>query len=145
MKWILLASVVLVALVVAIAAVGAMLPRDHVASRSLTVPQPPEVVWPALLRAMQGSSVPVDILEQHPPRRLVTRVSEKETNFGGTWTIAIAPTSAGSTVSVTEQGWVANPIFRFVSRFVMGHHATLDAILKQVASDLGVPAALSGA
>lgn len=26
-----------------------------------------------------------------------------------------------------EDGWVANPIFRFVSRFVIGHHATMDA------------------
>jgi Polyketide cyclase / dehydrase and lipid transport. len=84
------------------------------------------------------------MLERDPPRRLVTRVTEKEKNFGGTWTITIAPTPSGSDVTITEDGWVANPIFRFVSRFLIGHHATMDALLKQVAKTLSEPAALSG-
>ena len=47
-------------------------------------------------------------------------------------------------MTVTEDGWVANPIFRFVSRFVMGHHATMDGVLKQVATSLNEDAILSG-
>jgi hypothetical protein len=84
------------------------------------------------------------VLERDPPHRLVTRVTEKEKNFGGTWTVAIASTPSGADVTITEDGWVANPIFRFVSRFVIGHHATMDTLLKQVATTLNEEPALSG-
>jgi hypothetical protein len=38
---------------------------------------------------------------------------------------------------ITENGEVYNPIFRFVSRFIMGHTATLDAYLKSLTTALG--------
>ena len=89
--------------------------------------------------------MPVDVLDSQPPHRLVTRVTEPEKNFGGTWTIdRHAGCASGSTLTITEDGWVANPIFRFVSRLVIGHHATMDGILKQVAKDLNEEAVLSG-
>jgi hypothetical protein len=140
MKWVALvvAVVVIVALV---ALVGSQLPREHVASRTLRLTQTsPQDAWTAVMAATSASSVPVDIVEQDPPRRLVTRVKATEKMFGGTWTIAVAP--AG--VSITENGWVANPIFRFVSRYVMGHHATIDGVLKQVAEKLHEEPVLTG-
>lgn len=73
MKWILFAAAALVALVIIVAAVGSMLPREHKASRTLTIKRAPVEVWPVLLHAMQSSSVPVDVLESQPPTRLVTR------------------------------------------------------------------------
>ena len=144
MKWALLTVGGLVLIVAAIAAVGAMLPRTHKASRTLRVKRSPAQVWPVVTRIAQASSVPVDILESGPPHRLVTRVTEAEKNFGGTGTIAIAPVPGGSDVTITEDGWVANPIFRFVSRFVIGHHATMDALLTQVAKSLNEEVVLSG-
>jgi hypothetical protein len=144
MKWIAIVVVTLVALVALVAGIGAMLPRTHKAGRSLRVNRPPEDVWPVLMRVTAASDVPVDVLDSRPPHRLVTRVTEKETNFGGTWTIDIASAAPGSTVTITEDGWVANPIFRFVSRFVMGHHATMDGTLKKVAASLNEEAVLSG-
>ena len=144
MRWIAVIAGGLVVLVAGIAAIGSMLPRNHKASRTLRLKRSPAEVWPVVIQATEASDVPVDVLERHPPHRLVTRVTEKEKNFGGTWTIAIAPTPSGADVTITEDGWVANPIFRFVSRFVIGHHATMDALLKQVAKTLSEPAALSG-
>ena len=144
MKWIAFIVGGLVALVAAIALVGSVLPRTHKASRTLRVKRSPEEVWPVVTQTAQASSVPVDLLESDPPHRLVTRVKETERNFGGTWTIAIVTVHGGSTVTVTEDGWVANPIFRFVSRLVIGHHATMDALLKQVAKTLNEDAVLSG-
>jgi len=143
-KWIAIVAGGLMLVVAGIAAIGSLLPRNHKASRTLRLTLPPADVWPVLIQATEASDVPVDVLERDPPRRLVTRVTEKEKNFGGTWTITIAPTPSGSDVTITEDGWVANPIFRFVSRFVIGHHATMDAMLKQVAKTLSEPAALSG-
>jgi hypothetical protein len=144
MKGILFVAGGLVVLVVVVAGVGLLLPRNHKASRTLRVKRSPVEVWPAVMQATQASSTPVDVLESVPPRRLVSRVTAAEKNFGGTWTIEIAPAPPGSTVTITEDGWVANPIFRFVSRFVMGHHATLDGVLKQVAHALDEEPVLSG-
>jgi hypothetical protein len=144
MKWIAIVLVGPATLVAAIAMVGSMLPRAHTASRTLRVRRPPADVWPVITQTAQASSVPVDVLENDPPRRLVTRVTAAERNFGGTWTILLKPTAEGSDVTVTEDGWVANPIFRFVSRYVMGHHATMDALLTNVAKTLGEDAVLSG-
>ena len=118
------------------AAIGATLPREHTASRTAQFARPPQDVWTCITEATSKSPVPVDVLESRPPYLLVTRVKESEKMFGGTWTIAIAPSADGSTVTITEEGWVANPIFRFVSRFVIGHHATMDSILKAVSAAL---------
>jgi hypothetical protein len=141
MKWIALIVLTLVVIVVLIAIVGSQLPRDHAASRTLrlTKTSPPDA-WTAVMAATSASSVPVDVVEQDPPRRLVTKVKDTEKMFGGTWTIVVAP--AG--ITITENGWVANPIFRFVSRYVMGHHATIDGVLKQVAEKLHEEAVLTG-
>jgi hypothetical protein len=144
MKWIGFVAGGLFVLVAGIATIGWMLPRSHKASRTLRVRRSPAEVWPALMLATQASSTPVDVLESTPPHRLVTRVTQAEKNFGGTWTISIAPLPGGSDVTITEDGWVANPIFRFVSRFVMGHHATMDGVLTQVAQSLNEQASLSG-
>ena len=144
MKWILIALVVMAAVVAVIAAIGATLPRDHVASRSLALRRPAEQVWLAIMQATAASGVPVDVVESDPPRRQVTRVKDTEKMFGGTWTITITPSPIGSTLTITEDGWVGNPIFRFVSRYVMGHHATMDGMLKEVAKQFGEQPELSG-
>jgi hypothetical protein len=144
MRWVAVIAGGLVVLVAGIAAIGSMLPRNHKASRTLRLTRPPADVWPVVIEATAASEVPVDVLERTPPHRLVTRVTEKEKNFGGTWTIAIAPTPSGADVTITEDGWVANPIFRFVSRFLIGHHATMDALLTQIAKTLNEEPTLSG-
>ena len=144
MRWIAFMMGGLLVLAAGIAAVGAMLPRTHKASRTLRVKRPPADVWPVVIQVTQASDVPVDVLDSQPPHRLVTRVTEKEKNFGGTWTIDLTPVGEGSTVTIAEDGWVANPIFRFVSRVVIGHHATMDGVLKQVAKGLDEEGVLTG-
>jgi 2-phospho-L-lactate guanylyltransferase (CobY/MobA/RfbA family) len=144
MKWIVTVVGGLVLLIAVIAAIGATLPRNHTASRTLRVRRPPQDAWTAITQAMSTSDVPVDILESDPPRKLVSKVKDVEKMFGGTWTVAIAPVDGGSTLTITEDGWVGNPIFRFVSRFVMGHHATLDGMLTNVAKQFGEEPLLSG-
>ena len=104
MKWTAIIAGGVALVVAAIVAIGSMLPRTHKASRTLTVRRPPADVWPVVIQATETSDVPVDVLERNPPHRLVTRVTEKEKNFGGTWTIDIAPVPSGSAVTVTEDG-----------------------------------------
>jgi len=144
MRWLLFGAGDVAALIAVLAAIGSMLPRNHKASRTLRVRRPPQDVWNAVTAAAGASSVPVDVIESQPPYRQVTRVKDTEKMFGGTWTIAIASDPGGSSLTITEDGWVANPIFRFMAKYVFGHHATMDGILKQVAKALNEEPALTG-
>ena len=134
MKWILWTLLSLVAIVGVIALVGYFLPVGHEASRSAEFNAPPERVFalmadPASYKAWwAGAEVQSEVVERVPPSKVVTRVIG-ETQFGGTWTIDIAPTQTGSRMTITERGEVYNPIFRTLSRFVFGHTSTMESCL----------------
>jgi uncharacterized protein YndB with AHSA1/START domain len=160
MKWVLLVLGGLVSLVALTALVGAFLPRDHRATSTITLRQPPDSVWKAVRdlggisawwhemqesvrlpdkdgheawrQKVGGFDMPLLVLESRPPSRLVTKVdSPPGAAFGGTWTYELTPDGSGGTrVSVTEAGWIANPIFRFMSRFLFGYYGSLDGYLK---------------
>jgi hypothetical protein len=149
MKRLLFVVLVLVAVAVAVTAIGLLLPRNHVASRTLSLHRSPEDIWAvisnvALNRELSESDVPVEIVESRPPSRLVSRIADPTLPFGGTWSYAVAGSPGGSTLTIIEDGFVSNPIFRFVSRVVIGHHATLDTYLKNVAKRFNEEPAISG-
>lgn len=125
--------VVLIVIVVAIILVGRSLPVAHVASRTARFRRPAEDVWaaindPTLLSSRGVGDVKFETVESLPPKRLVRRVVGEE-DFGGTWTSDIAPSPGGSTLTITENGEVYNTFFRFVSRFIIGHHRTIDGTM----------------
>jgi len=64
-----------------------------------------------------------------PNTQWVTRIADKSLPFGGTWTYDLTPNRDGTTLRITEDGEVYNPVFRFVSRYVMGQTATMDQYL----------------
>ena len=141
MKWLLRIGGVLVLLVLIVAIVGWALPVAHVATASATVAKPPEALyavvsdigsygrwWP------DDPKVKTEVVEARPPSRFVSRIADPDQPFGGTWTIEIAPEGSGSRITVTERGEVYNPILRFLSRFVIGHTATLESFLGAIQS-----------
>lgn len=71
------------------------------------------------------------------PARVVTEIVDNE-DFGGTWTYEVAPTEDGSRLTIREDGFVPNPVFRFFSRYVFGYQASIDAYLASV-EELGRP------
>jgi hypothetical protein len=83
-----------------------------------------------------------------PPRLYRTRVvgdaAEHKLPFAGTWTYEITPTADGSacTCRITEDGEVSNPIFRFVSRFFIGHTRTIDTYLTALCGKFNEPVKL---
>jgi hypothetical protein len=118
-----------VVLVVGVAAaVGAAQPVAHVASRSETFAASPEQLWDLAMagfrRTNDGSYA---IVQQEHPRRFVTAIVDKKLPYGGSWTYELVPSAGGTTLTVVERGEVYNPVFRFVSRYVIGHTRTLDA------------------
>lgn len=157
MKWILIILGILIALVALVAIVGALLPKAHVASRTVRLNAPPERVWQAITDVQSfaswrgvksaevlpardghrvwrevdehGQAITFEVVDELAPRRLVTKIADRDLPFGGSWTYELVPADAGTQLTITENGEVYNPIFRFVSRFVMGHHATIDAYI----------------
>jgi hypothetical protein len=127
MRWIVFVLAALVIVVVLVALIGAALPKKHTASRTVTIAMPPDALY-RLVTGITFGDVPVRVERQEPPSLLVTRVVEGRP-FGGTWTYRITPAPDGSQLTITEDGEVYNVIFRFMSRFVLGHYATLDAYL----------------
>lgn len=75
--------------------------------------------------------------EERAPSLLVGRIASTDVPFGGTWTFQVAPDGSGARVTITERGWVSNPIFRFVSRFVIGETATMDTYLRALGKRFG--------
>lgn len=163
MKLVLIVLVILAVPLLLVMVIGSMLPKGHTISRAVTVNAPPDAVWnlitavptwrPNITRYQEMESqnghrvwretdkgnqtITYEAMESDPPHRLVTRIADAKLPFGGTWTYEIAPNGDGSTLTITENGEVYNPAFRFVSRFIMGHAATVDAYLKAVKARLG--------
>jgi len=178
MKWALIVVGVVAALVLIVVVVGMMLPRDHVAARSARIAATPDTVWvaltdPARFPSWRPDVKSVEVLaptatgpswREHSsdgaityvvdtaqaPQRLVVHIADRNLPFGGRWEYRIASDGpSASRVTIIEHGSVYNPVYRFVSRFIMGHTATIDAYLRALAKRFGgdvVPsaAALSG-
>jgi len=166
MKWVLIVVGGLAALVALMALIGAFVSRDHRATSTISLRQPLDSVWkvvrdiggaPAWFSAMEkserlpdrdghevwhqkmsGFDVPIIVLESAPPGRLVTQIDPAAGGaFGGTWTYELAPDSTGTRISVTEAGWISNPIFRFMSRVLFGYYGSLDKYLKALGTRFG--------
>ena len=165
MKWALWIIGGIAAIIIVISLIGLMLPRDHVATRSARYAATPDSVWAATVdvngyakwhpdataveelllasgkRSWRESSKQGSITyvaeEERAPTLFVTRIANTDLPFGGTWTHELSPDGSGTRVTITERGWVSNPIFRFVSRFVMGQTATMDSYLRALGTRLG--------
>lgn len=78
-------------------------------------------------------------MESAPPRRFVTRIADKSLRFGGTWTYDLQSTPAGTRVTIREDGEAYNPVFRVVSRCVMGPDATTKKYLGALEASMAAP------
>ncbi len=163
MKWVLIAVAVLIALVAAVAVIGAMLPKNHLASRTSHFRQPPQAIWDIVtgpddwrpdIRSFEklaprdghrswkeidkhGQAITYESVEETPPHRLVTRIADPKLPFGGTWTQEIVPEPSGCAVTITEAGEIYNPIFRFMARFVFGYSGSIQTYLKALHAKFG--------
>src|SRR5579864_2890229 len=167
MRWLILLLALFAALVIAIFIIGAMLPVNHVASGSVVIHQSPDAVWKMIndhpdepkwrknVRAIKrlpdrnghevweetdthNNNLAFETVETVMPKRLVREiVADKNAPFSGRWEIDLTPVTGGTNVQITERGEVRNAFFRFVSRFIMGHTATINEYLKYLAGAFG--------
>lgn len=160
MRSVLYAVGAVVLLGILVTAVGYALPQNHIASVSGYVPRPPAAVFaritdvarypawrqdvdqldvlssaPLTWREHSGGDViTYELVEQVRAERVVIQIADPALPFGGTWTYELRPDGSGTRVTITERGEVYNPVFRFMSRFVFGHTATLEKVLERLAS-----------
>ena len=83
-----------------------------------------------------GDAIMFEVVESRPHERLEVRIADPDLPFGGTWTYELLPETVSTRLRITERGEVYNPVFRFMSRFVFGHAATLDAYLADLRARL---------
>ncbi len=164
MKWLLVVVAVVVVPVIAVALIGMTLPQNHTASRTADLKGPPDSVWSIITdverypswrkevdsvqridsagklswREVSGSDrITYEATAFEQPTHFVARIADKGLPFGGSWDYRIEPGQTGSKLTITENGEVYNPIFRFASRFIMGHTATIDKYLTALAARTG--------
>ena len=160
---VLVAAVALLAGIVAI--IGSRLPKSHVASRSILLHQAPQNVYrvirdvgstpawrpdvkrvevepqqagPLHFREVgKNGTVNYELTEDVPAERMVTRIRDTDLGYSGQWTYVLAPENGGARVTIREDGEVSNVLFRFMSRYVFGHTATIDSYLTALAKHFG--------
>jgi len=158
MKWIGIALASLAALVALCAAIGAALPKRHVAKRTAVIGKSAAEIWTTitdftsapswredverveLLAPREGRTVfrettdqgPVlfEVVEMAAPARMVVRVADPDLPFSGAWTYSLAQEGQRTRITIVEDGEVHNPIFRLMSTLFFDHATTLEKYLR---------------
>ena len=168
MYWILGIIGLLVLVGITLTVIGYCLPEQHVASKTLTLKQSPEIVWQTVTdfanqpkwnsemksvvrlsdqnghevwqEEMGSMKIPFETLEKDAPKKLVRRIAADDLGFGGDWEYILTQTiEGGCQLTVTERGKVPNPLFRFMSKYIFGHTATMEKYMTALASKFGEP------
>jgi len=163
MKWILWSVGALGGLVALLAAFGAMLPKEHTATRRARYKQPPEVLFDVITGPQdwrpqvtkyellpdregrrvwketdkRGDAITYEVVERAAPARYVTRIADPKLPFGGRWVYGIRPVPGGSEVTITEEGEIYNVMFRALAKLVFGYTSSLEAYLKALGTRFG--------
>ena len=137
---------------------GMMLPVNHIASVEKTLPADAAKVWSLLtdiesqpkwrtdLKSIKVVSndpvswvetssfgeIPMKVERMEPHQALVTRINSTELPFGGTWTFKLEPQGSNTKLTITEDGEVRQPVFRFLSKYVFGHTKTLNTYISHL-------------
>lgn len=165
LRWILGIVIGLVAVVGLTGLVGFALPKGHRASRTVNLNADSAVVFAAISEFKrypewrpdvkkievegsggQGSlvrednkmgTIPYRVEVLQSPSRMVMRIADPKLPFGGTWTYELRAHGNGTTLTLTEDGEVYNPIFRVMQKFFFSPYKTLDTYLANLEKRLG--------
>jgi hypothetical protein len=164
LRYVVMIAGLLVAVVALVLIIGSALPEKHTVTREATYRATPEQLFtlirnvsdypswqkavskvellpaidgkPRMRETNSGQAITYELSDIVPNQGMTSRIADAKLPFGGSWTYEIAPgvTRDLTTLRITENGEVYNPVFRFVSKFVMGHSATIDKYLGAVAT-----------
>ncbi len=150
MKWVFIVLGILILIVLVIIIIGKMLPVKHIATETINLPMSRSQVWNAVrnfgdypewragikdLQVIddktwretdkQNTVITFGIIEEVENERLVAKILDDNLPFGGTWTYEISGDESATSLTITENGEVYNPFFRFVSHFFMDQSGTI--------------------
>jgi uncharacterized membrane protein len=149
MKWLLIIVIVIAAPIVIMYLIGYFMPVQHVSSHTVLLNAPPEQVWNVLQDHRQYPTWRSDVKKVEvkdplhwtetttngtlsfeseiakPSALFHSKIVNQNLPFGGSWTYELVPGNGSTRLTITEHGEVYNPIFRFMSKYVFGHEATL--------------------
>ena len=163
MRILLIGIGMLLTLIIIVVIVGALLPKVHTASRTALLRAAPEHLFalidgPQTWRSnisecelveaadgrrqwretdKQGQIITYEMVERHPPTLLGERIITANLPYSGAWTLKLEPMEGATMLRITERGEVYNPIFRFMSRFVIGQTRTIDNYLRDLGTATG--------
>ena len=156
MKWFVRLLIALGLLILTIFITGSILPEKHTATATQTFTSSREEVWAVLAAfhewpvwrsdlkeirsgnntfsevSADGEVIDYRIEDFTPPERLVTRIITPDLPFGGSWTYELTPSGEGCILTITENGEVYNPMFRFMSKYMFGHETTMKGYLEDL-------------
>ncbi|HJQ22024.1 MAG TPA: SRPBCC domain-containing protein [Gemmatimonadaceae bacterium] len=146
-----------IAILAVVFIVGYRLPEQHTATRDRVFSATPERIfkeistptaYPKWRSGVQGVQIlpdsdgmqrfreaamtgEVTYIVEHtvPNRQFVLTIADANLPYTGSWTFDLVPVAGGTQLTITEDGAVHNPMFRFMSRFVYGHFRTIDGYL----------------
>lgn len=158
-------ATIVAALVGILALLGSRLPKDHVASRRVVIHRPPSEVFAAIhdfgraaewrsdvkrvtllgetggrLRFQEEGaqgSMTLEVVEAAPDTKLVTRITDEDLPFGGSWTYELRAADGGTEIAITERGFVKPALFRVLSRYVFTHSRTIEQYLRALGKRFG--------
>jgi hypothetical protein len=149
MKWLLIIVIVIAAPIVIMYLIGYFMPVQHVSSHTVLLNAAPEQVWNILQDHRQYATWRSDVKKVEvkdslhwtetttngtlsfeseiakPNALFHSKIVNQNLPFGGSWTYELVPDNGSTRLTITEHGEVYNPIFRFMSKYVFGHEATL--------------------
>ncbi|PJZ75976.1 LIC10604 family protein [Leptospira neocaledonica] len=150
-----------ICLIVLLVLSGYLLPKDHVASVEKNFSSSSESIykiirnvheyqgWRSGLKSVEiesnmiwtesdshGNNIRFGIIEERSPNYLKTKILNEDLPFGGGWEFEISPDGSNTKLKITEKGFVTNPLFRVLSKFVFGHDATMKTYLEDLSKRL---------
>ncbi len=147
--------------------VSTFIPSDHAVSVRARFAQPTTEVWQAITRIEEFTSwrpelklverrpdvlgkpawiersrhgaIPFEVVESDAPRKLVARIAENQGKLGfdGTWTWILRDVPSGCELTITENGFITNPLFRVLTHFAFGYSRTLEDYQRALGNKFG--------
>jgi hypothetical protein len=150
-------------LILGILVIVSLLPKRHIVWRSASFHATPERLFfliagpqdwrPDVLRCeavhdaggrelmrettRKNETITYEVLDRVPSKSLKRRIATEKLPYAGTWTYSLQPEGGITVVRITEDGEVYNPVFRFMSLFVLGNTRTMDAYLRALGKSTG--------
>ncbi|MDN5204171.1 SRPBCC family protein [Fulvivirgaceae bacterium BMA10] len=156
MKWLFIFLGILVLLILIVLIIGWSLPVKHTASVSKEFSVSGKRIWNLITQFDQyktwrtglkelvvndqswtetdkhNQSMTFEVVVSEANQRFQSRITNDNLPFGGSWTYVLKEENGKTTLTITENGEIYNPVFRFVSKFLLGYTATMNAYMKDL-------------